>query len=49
VRGASIEFTQRIVRSDKELVTAAVLVASIRDGRPARIPADLRRRFQPPV
>jgi acyl-CoA thioester hydrolase len=49
VRGASIEFKQRILRSDKELVTAEVLVASIRDGRPARIPADLRRRLQPPT
>jgi acyl-CoA thioester hydrolase len=46
VRGASIEFKQRILRSDKELVTAGVLVASIRDGRPARIPADLRRRLR---
>jgi acyl-CoA thioester hydrolase len=43
VRGASIEFKQRTLRSDKELVTAEVLVASIRDGRPARISADLRR------
>ena len=34
------QFHQRVVRSDKELVTAEVLVASIRDGRPARIPAD---------
>jgi acyl-CoA thioester hydrolase len=49
VRGASIDFKQRVLRSDKELVTAGVLVASIRDGRPARIPADLRRRLQPPV
>jgi acyl-CoA thioester hydrolase len=48
VRGASVDFRQRIVRSDKELVTAEVLVASIRDGRPARIPADLRRRLQGP-
>jgi acyl-CoA thioester hydrolase len=48
VRGASIDFKQRVVRSDKELVTAEVVVASIRDGRPARIPADLRRRLQPP-
>jgi acyl-CoA thioester hydrolase len=47
VRGASIGFKQRILRSDKELVTAKVLVASIRDGRPARIPAELRRRLQP--
>jgi acyl-CoA thioester hydrolase len=49
VRGASIEFKQRILRSDKELITGEVLVASIRDGRPARIPADLRRRLQPPA
>jgi acyl-CoA thioesterase FadM len=49
VRGASITFQQRVVRGDKELVTAEVLVASIRDGRPARIPADLRRRLQPPT
>ena len=49
VRGASITFHQRVVRGDKELVTAEVLVASIRDGRTARIPADLRRRLQPPV
>jgi acyl-CoA thioester hydrolase len=49
VRGASITFHQRVVRGDKALVTASVLVASIRDGRPARIPADLRRRLQPPA
>ena len=49
VRGASIDFKQRVLRSNKELVTAEVLVASIRDGRPARIPADLRRRLQPPT
>ena len=49
VRGASITFHQRVVRGDKALVTAEVLVASIRDDRPARIPADLRRRLQPPA
>jgi len=49
LRGASISFHQRVVRGDKELVTAEVLVASLRDGRAARIPADLRRRLQPPV
>jgi acyl-CoA thioester hydrolase len=43
VRGASIEFRQRIVRRDRELVTARVLVAVIRDGRPTRIPPSLRR------
>jgi acyl-CoA thioester hydrolase len=46
VRGASIEFKQRISWGDKEIVTAEVLVASIRDGRPARIPADMRRLLQ---
>ena len=45
-RGASIEFQQRVLRDEKELVTATVLVAAIRDGRPARIPEDLRRLLQ---
>jgi acyl-CoA thioester hydrolase len=49
VRGASIDFKQRIIRGDKALVTASVLAASIRNDRPARIPADLRRRLQPPA
>lgn len=42
-RGASIRFQQRIVRGDDELAAADVLVAAIRNGRPARIPAELRR------
>ena len=45
-RGASIEFRQRVLRDDKELVTALVLAAAIQDGRPARIPASLRRLLQ---
>jgi acyl-CoA thioester hydrolase len=49
VRGASITFHQRILRGAKALVTASVLAASIRNDRPARIPADLRRRLQPPT
>jgi acyl-CoA thioester hydrolase len=44
--GASIQFRQRILRGERELVTAAVKVAAIRDGRPARIPASLRRLLQ---
>jgi acyl-CoA thioester hydrolase len=48
LRGASITFQQRVVRADKELVTAEVLVASLRNGRPARIPAELRLRLQLP-
>jgi acyl-CoA thioester hydrolase len=42
-RGASIEFQQRVLCGDKTLVTAMVLVAAIRNGRPVRMPADLRR------
>jgi acyl-CoA thioester hydrolase len=42
-RGASIEFRQRVLRGDKELATALVLAAAVRDGRPARIPIFLRR------
>jgi acyl-CoA thioester hydrolase len=45
-RGASIGFRQRILRDDKALVTATALVAAIRGGRPARIPAELRRLLQ---
>jgi acyl-CoA thioester hydrolase len=47
-RGASIVFRQRILRGDSELVTAAVLAAAIRDGRPARIPASLRDLLKAP-
>lgn len=42
-RGASIEFQQRILLGGKALVTATVLVAVIRDGRPARLPDLLRQ------
>ena len=43
LRGASIQFLQRIFRDDQRLVAAMVLVAAIRDGRPSRIPDPLRR------
>jgi acyl-CoA thioester hydrolase len=49
MRGASIEFRQRILRGDKELAAAAVRVAAIQDGRSARIPAGLRRLLQAPA
>jgi acyl-CoA thioester hydrolase len=48
LRGASIEFRQRILREEKDLVTATVLVAAIRDGRPARVPETLRRQLNAP-
>lgn len=43
VRGASIAIAQRILRGDELLLTADVVVAAIRDGRPVRIPEGLRR------
>ena len=46
-RGASIEFRQHILRGDKQLAAAMVRIAAIRDGRTARIPAELRRLFNP--
>ncbi|HKN28118.1 MAG TPA: tol-pal system-associated acyl-CoA thioesterase [Roseiarcus sp.] len=48
LRGASIQFLQRIFRDDEELVAATVLVAAIRDGRPSRIPDPLRRALAHP-
>ncbi len=43
VRGASLEFHQRILRDGRELVRATVLVVAVRDDRPTRIPESLRR------
>jgi acyl-CoA thioester hydrolase len=49
IRGASLEFQQRITREARELVKATVLVAAIRDDRPTRIPEALRRAVDPDV
>jgi acyl-CoA thioester hydrolase len=46
LRGASVEFFQRITRDCKELVTADVVVAVVRDGRPTRISESLRRKIE---
>jgi acyl-CoA thioester hydrolase len=46
--GASIKFQQRVLCGDKTLVTAVVLVAAIRGGRPTRIPPELRRLLRGP-
>lgn len=43
IGGASLTFVQRACRDDVELVSAAVRVAILRDGRPARLPPILRR------
>ena len=42
MKGASITMAQRIRRGDDTLLTAEVLVAAIRDGRPARLPDAVR-------
>src|SRR5260370_29644151 len=41
VRGTSLGCLQRILRGRLELVTANVLVASVRGDKPTRVPADL--------
>ena len=43
LRGASIEFDQRIFRADSQLVASNVVAVALRDGRPVRIPDALRR------
>ena len=43
LRGASMEFRQKILLGEKPLVAATVLVAAIKDGRSARLPASLRQ------
>jgi acyl-CoA thioester hydrolase len=42
MKGASITMAQRIRRGQDTLLTAEVLVAAIRDGRPARLPEAVR-------
>ena len=46
LRRVSIQFHQRILRDQEPIVTAAVLVASIRAGRPARLPESLLERLR---
>jgi acyl-CoA thioester hydrolase len=42
-RGASLTLMQRVLRDNEVLVTAEVLVACVRDGRPVRLPPALRQ------
>jgi acyl-CoA thioester hydrolase len=42
MKGASITMAQRIRRGEETLLTAEVLVAAIRDGRPTRLPDTVR-------
>jgi acyl-CoA thioester hydrolase len=47
VRGASLVIAQAIRRGDETLLTADVRVATLSNGRPARISDDLRAILQP--
>ncbi|MDO9443262.1 MAG: tol-pal system-associated acyl-CoA thioesterase [Beijerinckiaceae bacterium] len=42
VNGASLELQQKILRGEELLVSAEVRIACVSDGRPARLPADIR-------
>lgn len=46
VGGVRMVLAQRLMRGDEVIATALVTVVTVgRDGRPHRVPADLRRRF----
>ena len=42
VGGASIEFAQAVLRGDEKVVRAIVGVAALSDGRPVRLPREMR-------
>ncbi len=48
VGGASIVFAQAALRGEETLVRAAVSVAALSGGRPARLPRTMRERFAAP-
>ena len=49
VGGASIDFAQAVLRGDEIIVRAIVGVAALSDGRPARLPREMRERFLNPL
>ena len=48
VGGASIEFAQAALRGPETLVRASVVVAALSNGRPVRLPREMRARFSAP-
>ena len=46
VGGATLDLDQRVLRGDEVLVTASVRVACIAQGRPARMPKDIRAKLE---
>jgi acyl-CoA thioester hydrolase len=48
IGGVRIVLDQRLMREDETIATAVVTVVTLgRDGRPHRVPAEIRRRFAP--
>ena len=47
IRGAVIAFDQRVLRNEEAVVQAMVDVVSIKNGRAARVPRELRARLEP--
>lgn len=45
VKGASAILAQRVLRGEEVLVTAEVRVAAVADGKPARLPAQVREKL----
>jgi len=45
VHGASMRLDQKVLRGETVLIRASVTVACVRDGRPARIPADIKAKL----
>jgi acyl-CoA thioester hydrolase len=45
IGGASVSLSQRITRGDDVLVTAEVKVAAVQNGRPHRLPDEVRDKF----
>ncbi|MFT4097379.1 MAG: tol-pal system-associated acyl-CoA thioesterase [Rhodoblastus sp.] len=45
VKGASAILAQRVLRGEEVLVTADVRVAAVADGKPARLPAEVREKL----
>jgi acyl-CoA thioester hydrolase len=42
---ASLEFSQRILREEETLAVATICVAALRNGKPTRMPAEIRKRL----
>ena len=46
IGGATLDLEQRVLRGEEVLVTASVRIACIAQGRPARLPKDIRAKLE---